>query len=93
MKKEVDEVYLCFQKIMLNHSKNKKFSTQKALYWISRFGIPKEKRYEVLKIMRDKKLLNIINRDNIIIINSKKSKMIDKKVYDIIWNIVLGDKS
>ncbi len=76
---------------MLNHSKNKRFSTQKALYWISRFGIPKEKRYEVLKIMRDKKLINMINRDNIKIINSEKSKNIDKKIFDVVWDIILRD--
>ena len=86
---QVYKVYLYLQKIMLKHSVNNKLGWNKALYIISRFGIPKHLRHKALDLMIKDKLIEKVNQKEIKIIHQEKSTNIDKQVLGDIWEGII----
>ena len=82
-------VYLYLQKIMLKHSVNNKLGWNKALYIISRFGIPKHLRHKALDLMIEAELIKKISQKEIKIIHQEKSENVKKHVLGDIWEGII----
>jgi len=78
----MNSIYLYLHSCMLKHCNlSKEISRKEALFVISRhLALPNTVRKNILRKMIELKLLEVINRDNVKIINPNKSKGIENKI-------------
>lgn len=70
---------------MINHSENNIIQRKKVIGMLGWLGIPKKLRKKAISLMIDKKLIEAVNRDRVRIINKKKSDVVKKNIYELIW--------
>ena len=76
---------------MLKYSINNIISRKQALYVISRFGIPRDLRNEIIGLMIEDGFLKDKTNFKIEIINSKKIQDFNKNLNEIIWTSLMQE--